>query len=1148
VRLLDLHLKAFGPFTDRRLDLSEPGLHVIFGANEAGKSSALRALKVLLFGFHPRSSDDFLHPYDQLRVGGRLLLADGSEISFLRRKGMKSTLLSPDDESPLSEGLLDRCLQGMEEKLFSSLFGIDHDALVAGGRELLEQHGQVGQALFAAGLGSRNLRRVLESLEKEADDLFLPRGSKPLINQALSDFKEAKRELAASSLSGREFEGDRKELERLRGEAEALSREIAGIERESNRLQRLRRTLPLLAERRHFRTQLAEMEPAAVLPMDFPDRRREAQEALRKAREDRDRAAAELKGLAEEAAGLTVAAPVLAQADSIERLHTDVGLYTKNARDLSRLRLERDEQQAQALELLEEIRPGMTLEEAESLRPTGDRWVRIQDLGNQRQALVNGLDQARRQAGEAERTLASARETLANLPEPKDPSPLRRQVETARRAGRLDEQRAEAAAAIRTESEQLRLDIGRLGLWNGPPEELEALPAPPAETLERFGRDFDALAERRRGLGEKRRTVQESLGDAARQLEEMQRAGAVPTEKDLLEARSRRDQAWNLLKEQWTGSGAQDYERRVGEADDLADRLRREADRVQLQAQLSARRDELAGMAERVDADLIRIMEETARVETAWKELWQPCGIAPLPPREMHPSWTSRYEKLRARAAALRQHRHRLESLEEAVRQQRADLAAVLGELGEAVPKQKSLEPVLARGEEVVRRLEGEERKRTSLEDELRSASSRAAKARQEEETALAELEAWKRSWSGTISGLGLGGDALPSEVSLLVARLNEISKRRQEAEKLGRRVTGLERDLEAFRSAVRALAADLAIDRKDQHPDQTADHLHALLKEARRQDDRRQLLERRIEKLEGEVRDAEAIRRAMEERLAGLRAEAGCDDDAGLEEAERRSAEVRDLQRELDYREKQLLKEGLALDDLEREAEAVDADALPSLIEQLGGEVEEKKGRMGDLREELGRRDLELERRSGGDAAARAAERAQEILARLRDGVESHVRLRLAGTLLRREIERYRVENQAPLLRRAADLFSTLTLGRYTGLQTDFGDDDEPVLVGIREGKQVRVEGMSEGTRDQLYLSLRLATLEKYLDHAEPLPFVVDDILINFDDRRTQAALSVLAELAKKTQVILFTHHDRLKEMGEAMRNGSGVFVRELG
>jgi uncharacterized protein YhaN len=1149
VRLLELHLKAFGPFTDRRLDLSESGLHVIFGPNEAGKSSALRALKVLLFGFHPRSSDNFLHSHEQLRVGGRLLLADGSEISFVRRKGMKSTLLSPEDESPLGDGLLDRCLQGMEEKLFSTLFGIDHEALVAGGRELLEQHGQVGQALFAAGLGSRNLRRVLESLEKEADGLFLPRGSKPLINQALSDYKEVKRELAAASLSGRELEGDRKELERLRGESEALGGEVAGIERELNRLQRLRRALPLLAERRHLRTRLAEMEPAAVLPMDFPDRRREAQEALRKAREDRDRAAAELTGLKEEAAGLTVAAPVLAQAESIERLHKEVGRYTKNDMDLSRLRLERDEQQAQAVELLEEVRPGMTLEEAESLRPALDRWMRIQELGNQRQALVNGLEQARRAAGEAERTLASARETLAGLPEPRDPAPLRHQTEIARRAGPLDDQRAEAAAAVRAESEQLRIDVSRLGLWNGPPEELEALPVPPAETLERFGRDFDALAERRRGLEERRRTVQETLGEAARQLEELQRAGAVPTEGDLLEARSRRGQAWNLLRQQWTRSGEEAYERTVEEADDLADRLRREADRVQLQAQLSARRDELADVAKALDADLARTIEETARVETSWKELWQPCGIAPLPHREMHPSWISRYEKLRARAADLRQRRHRLEGLEEAVRQQRADLAVVLGELGEAVPRLKGLEPVLARSEEAVHRLEEEERQRARLEEELRSASSRAAKARQDEETALADLEDWSRSWSETIRGFGLGGDARPSEVSLFVDRLNKISERRREAEKLSRRVAGLDRDLETFRSAVRALAADLAIDPNDQHPDQTADHLHALLKDARRQEDRRQLLERRIEKLEGEVRNAEVVRRAMEERLAGLRAEAGCDDDASLEEAERKSAEVRDLRRELDSCERQLLAEGVALDDLEREAEAVDADALPGRIEQLGSELDEKKGRMGDLREELGRRDLELERRTGGDAAARAAERAQEILTRLRDGVESHVRLRLAGTLLRREVERYRMENQAPLLRRAADLFTTLTLGSFTALQTDFDDSDEPVLAGIRSGGQrVRVEGMSEGTRDQLYLSLRLATLEKYLDHAEPLPFVVDDILINFDDRRSQATLKVLAELSKKTQVILFTHHERLKEMGEAMRNGSGVFVRELG
>ena len=53
MRLKRLHLKAVGPFTDRTLefDSKEPGLHIIYGPNEAGKSSSLRALKALLYGF-----------------------------------------------------------------------------------------------------------------------------------------------------------------------------------------------------------------------------------------------------------------------------------------------------------------------------------------------------------------------------------------------------------------------------------------------------------------------------------------------------------------------------------------------------------------------------------------------------------------------------------------------------------------------------------------------------------------------------------------------------------------------------------------------------------------------------------------------------------------------------------------------------------------------------------------------------------------------------------------------------------------------------------------------------------------------------------------------------------------------------------------
>ena len=108
--------------------------------------------------------------------------------------------------------------------------------------------------------------------------------------------------------------------------------------------------------------------------------------------------------------------------------------------------------------------------------------------------------------------------------------------------------------------------------------------------------------------------------------------------------------------------------------------------------------------------------------------------------------------------------------------------------------------------------------------------------------------------------------------------------------------------------------------------------------------------------------------------------------------------------------------------------------------------------------------------------------------------------------------------------------------------------DKSEPILVGIRpDGKLITVEGMSDGTRDQLYLALRLATLEYRLESNEPMPFIVDDILVNFDDYRSRAALEALGELAEKNQVILFTHHQSIVDQAETLDSAAEVVIHRL-
>ena len=145
---------------------------------------------------------------------------------------------------------------------------------------------------------------------------------------------------------------------------------------------------------------------------------------------------------------------------------------------------------------------------------------------------------------------------------------------------------------------------------------------------------------------------------------------------------------------------------------------------------------------------------------------------------------------------------------------------------------------------------------------------------------------------------------------------------------------------------------------------------------------------------------------------------------------------------------------------------------------------------------------------------------------------------LRMASAILRHQIERHRAENQDPILARASDLFSRITCDEFKELRTEYDESDQATIVGIRRrgNETVTVDAMSGGTRDQLYLALRLGYLESRIDD-RPMPLIVDDILIEFDNDRARATLEVLTDLAKRTQIIFFTHHQHLVDLaGESV------------
>src|SRR5262249_51212690 len=130
------------------------------------------------------------------------------------------------------------------------------------------------------------------------------------------------------------------------------------------------------------------------------------------------------------------------------------------------------------------------------------------------------------------------------------------------------------------------------------------------------------------------------------------------------------------------------------------------------------------------------------------------------------------------------------------------------------------------------------------------------------------------------------------------------------------------------------------------------------------------------------------------------------------------------------------------------------------------------------------------LERMQGSLDASDAAARVAEQLAAIRSLGERYVQLKLAAAVLKQEVARYRDKHKDPILRGASDLFARLTLGAFTGLEADYDAADEPVLVCVRAGgERVSVRGLSQGTHNQLYLALRLASVRELAAHQELMP-----------------------------------------------------------
>ena len=1136
-----LDLERYGIFTDRSLTFrSDVALHVVLGPNEGGKTSALSAIGDLLFGFGGRTDYDFRHEGRNLRVGGAFRHSDGRLIAARRRKGNKNTLIGADEQA-LPDDTLAPLLGGLSRDAFSREFGLTAQALRDGGEDLLHAGGRLAETLAASSAGMTALSRIKEKLQSEADDLFTSRKSSGKPFYLAADRRDSADKALRDAIVTREAVRDLEAaVQEARVSLDALN---ADHGRSGGTLATWQRTLRVrtkLARLKSIATELAEL---ADLPVVSPQSLAAWRAALdTDAALLRDIAALDTTDAIEaaEIAAMAVDDGVLAEAAAIDALRERLGAVRKAIEDLPRRRQARDE----AERVLDDAARRLGLGSHDILLqrlPTDAALARARDaivqLNRATQALTDAETRQARAQSEHEAFTAEGGPHQAVL----DVEHIRQRFEALGDIPAQADRHRRDMATLTNETQGLELAVAAIDPAPGALNRLRALPLPDAATIAKFVHATEVSEGEIKRLGDALAATDESLVATETELALLRGGGSVPSRTDLIGARQQRDTHLDALSAVLDGDGvarklrfaevAQSSKAIDGITDLLltdTERATRHEDALQRLAALRATRDRDATKLQGLQARL-------AEVATAWASSWAAAGLAPRSPAEMQ-LWRGKVEDILTKLGKMDAQKVNLDALTAGLESGKAALIVFLGSVGRVpdatLPADNLFREAKARVDELQAAWADARARavaRQRVERDLSEAATTVA-------TAQAALIAQREAWPVAMDGIVLADTATAAEAEAALAVWQSVALPKASRESESHRVETIEADLKTFDVDVFGIIDRVAPQLRSASAQESLTRLSAALAEARTASEScRRLRQNATQR--AATRQALVLRR---QAAAALLDEAGrtfgIDGDAlpaSLARTVTRHAlesERVTLQRDLHE-----IADGRDEDALRREREGVDLDLLPGDIAreevrqtQLLRDIGEASAIQHDKKNQL---DALLK---GRNAPAAATERA-EAGAELRSIAERWLLRAAASRLASSVIERHRALVQDPLIARASILFAMATDEAFAGLVIAYGDDDQPVLVAKRrDGEQVPVAGLSEGTRDQLFLALRLALLERRT--SEPLPFIGDDLLSSFDESRTLAMLRLLAAAGERRQIILFTHHRHVVDLARSV------------
>ena len=471
------------------------------------------------------------------------------------------------------------------------------------------------------------------------------------------------------------------------------------------------------------------------------------------------------------------------------------------------------------------------------------------------------------------------------------------------------------------------------------------------------------------------------------------------------------------------------------------------------------------------------------------------------------------------------------ESAVERSRQELIESAVPLGLTGQ--PDGGALDSVEARLEAVRTQIGTWDFANAKLKEASRrhgSQEQRRADALQDQEVAAAAAQEAQQEWRQWLRDRQLDEALTPEGMTVLLVRIDTVMGILTETRRMRVRVAAIKEDIEEFRQKVEPLAAAHAIPFARDNWGQVASAADVLIDRLNQAGEAQSRRDTALEQQEATRRLVDGREQRVttaQQELDGFLALGGTNDPEDFR-LRARSHEARlELQRqrnELARRLELLSGPGDSFNAFREHLVGTDQIQLNEESARVAEQAREVEERRSSLQEERGRIDHELEQLTGEEESSLLRSQRETLLEQLRDSAREWSRLTLAEALLEKTRQKFEIERQPRVVQHAQDFFSHITGQRYTRLFVPIGERTVTVMDGT--GGTKRPQDLSRGTKEQLYLALRFGLVREFGEHAERLPVVVDEVLVNFDPDRARLAAEAFATLSETNQVLVFTCH----------------------